>query len=229
MGLREQQMQARKDRILDAAEHLIRETGGTDFSVRYLATVSEVAQATPFNLFGSKEGLLYALLSRTLEDIIARGLRFRSTNPLMHVVEAATNAVEMFVRDPAFMRPLYQVLLGVNDPVHRPRFMQRSLGFWRASIARIPDQGLLHGERQREAVVAAMQAQFLGLLEYWIYREIDDAAFHDHAACGMLLCLMAVLEQDGRDALRPLLEESAARLPSLYPQDHAARGNAAPV
>ena len=229
MGLREQQMLARKGRILDAAEHLIRETGGTDFSVRHLAKVSEVAQATPFNLFGSKEGLLYALLSRTLEDIIARGLRFRSSDPLMHVVEAATNAVEMFARDPAFMRPLYQVLLGVNDPVHRPRFMQRSLGFWRAAIAQIPDQGLLRGLQQREAVVAAMQAQFLGLLEFWIYREIDDAAFRDHAAYGVMLTLMAVLEQDGRDLLHPMLEETAARLPLLYPQDHAARGDAATV
>lgn len=60
MTLREKQMAARRKRILDTAERIIRDAGATDFSMRALAAAAETAPATPYNLFESKEGLLYA-------------------------------------------------------------------------------------------------------------------------------------------------------------------------
>ena len=217
MGIRDEQMAQRRDHILDTAEQLIRQTGGTDFSVRLLAKTANVAPATPFNLFGSKEGLLYALLSRTLDEIIRHGLVFEGSDPVNHVVKAATTAVDMFARDPALMRPLYQVLLGVNDPVQRPRFMHRSMGFWRTAIASLPREGQLSGEHQREALVGALQAQFLGLLEYWVYQEIDDTGFRDRAVFGLLATLSSALDQQARLAIAPLLRDTADRLAPLYP------------
>lgn len=59
MSLREQQAAERRTRILGHAERIIRETAGVDLSMRALAAGSEVSLATPYNLFGSKEGLLY--------------------------------------------------------------------------------------------------------------------------------------------------------------------------
>lgn len=198
MKLRDKQMAERRNRILDGAERLIRETGGTDFSVRTLASVAEVAPATPFNLFLSKEGLLYALLSRNLDSIIAEGLRFKGTNPKLHIVEAATNAVDMFARDPEFMRPLYRVLLGVSDAIHRPQFMARSLGYWRAAVGTIPDQALLSSELDRNLLAIALQAQFLGLLEFWVHEEFDDGTFRKHAVYGICTNVLGLLDMENR-------------------------------
>ncbi|MFA7584572.1 MAG: TetR/AcrR family transcriptional regulator [Novosphingobium sp.] len=197
----------RRHRILDAAERLIRKTGGTDFSVRTLASVAEVAPATPFNLFSSKEGLLYALLSRSLDTIISEGLKFKSVNQLFHIVEAATNAVDMFARDPEFMRPLYRVLLGVSDDVHRPRFMERSIGYWKTAVATIPDQKLLSTERQRNFLTAAIQAQFLGLLEFWVHQEFDDDTFRQHSVYGVLSNIMGLLDPENKDEMLPLFQK----------------------
>lgn len=215
MKLRERQMHERRNRILDAAERLIRETGGTDFSVRILAEVAEVAPATPFNLFGSKEGLLYALLSRNLEEIISKGLDFKVKDPLMHVVEAAQSAVEMFASDPGFMRPLYQVLLGVSDAVHRPQFMTRSLSYWRTAIAGIPPQGRLKTAREREFLVHAIQAHFLGLMEYWVHHDLDDDGFREHAVYGVLISVLSLLDEEGRARLTPLLGKTMKRMPDV--------------
>src|SRR5690606_404693 len=77
MKLREKQMLERQNRILDTAERLIRETGSTDFSVRRLAAESEVSPATPFNLFGSKEGILYSLLLKNLDGFFEKGFSFK--------------------------------------------------------------------------------------------------------------------------------------------------------
>ena len=198
MKLRDKQMAERRNRILDAAERLIRETGGTDFSVRTLASVAEVAPATPFNLFLSKEGLLYALLSRNLDSIISEGLRFKGTNRGLHIVEAATNAVDMFARDPAFMRPLYRVLLGVSDAVHRPQFMARSLGYWRTAVNTIPDQALLAAEFNRNMLATALQAHFLGLLEFWVHEEFDDDRFRKHAVYGICINVLGLVDLENR-------------------------------
>ncbi|EQB01089.1 short-chain dehydrogenase [Sphingobium baderi LL03] len=197
----------RRHRILDAAERLIRKTGGTDFSVRTLASVAEVAPATPFNLFSSKEALLYALLSRSLDTIISEGLKFKSPNRLFHIVEAATNAVDMFARDPEFMRPLYRVLLGVSDDVHRPRFMERSIGYWKTAVATIPDQKLLSTERQRNFLTAAIQAQFLGLLEFWVHQEFDDDTFRQHSVYGVLSNIMGLLDSENKEQMLPLFQK----------------------
>lgn len=215
MKLRERQMHQRRNRILDAAERLIRETGGTDFSVRVLAEVAEVAPATPFNLFGSKEGLLYALLSRNLEEIISKGLDFKAKDPVLRVVEAATNAVGMFASDPTFMRPLYQVLLGVSDLVHRPQFMERSLTYWRTAIEEIPPQGGLKTAREREFLVHAIQAQFLGLMEYWVHHDLDDEGFREYAIYGVLISTMSLLDEKGRASMTPLLAKTMKRMPGV--------------
>lgn len=199
-------MEERRKRILDTTERLIRETGGTEFSVRAIAAAAEVAPATPFNLFGSKEGLLYALLSRSLDAIITQGLAFKSSNKLDHVVEATTTAVEVFVRDPNYMRPLYRVLLGVDDEVHRPQFMKRSLGFWGAAVETLPARGMLKAPRQREFAAISLQAQFLGLLELWVHHDIDDRQFLKHAIYGIVGSLAGLVDDKSRKAIISFLE-----------------------
>ncbi|WP_336969750.1 TetR/AcrR family transcriptional regulator [Sphingobium aromaticiconvertens] len=199
-------MEERRKRILDTTERLIRDTGGTEFSVRTIAAAAEVAPATPFNLFGSKEGLLYALLFRSLDAIITEGLSFKSPNRLNHVVEATTSAVNIFVKDPDYMRPLYRVLLGVDDEVHRPDFMNRSLGFWRIAVETLPAGGLLNAPRQKEFATISLQAQFLGLLELWVHHDIDDKQFLDHAIYGVVASLAGLVDQKIRGTLISFLE-----------------------
>ena len=52
--------------VLSAAESSIRSSGDVSFSMRALAADAEVAFKTPFNLFGSKDNVLYALLDARL-------------------------------------------------------------------------------------------------------------------------------------------------------------------
>ena len=61
MGLRERRKLERRERILAAAQELIRATGSLGLSMRALALKAEVSLATPYNLFGSKGAVLHAL------------------------------------------------------------------------------------------------------------------------------------------------------------------------
>ncbi len=210
MGLREQQKAARRHRILDTAERLIRETGGTDFSMRKLVAEAHVSFATPFNLFGSKEGLLYALLARSLDRITQRGLTFSAQDPCCHVIEAAENAVRSFLDDPVFLRPLYQVLLSVSHPVHRPVFMERTLSYWKTAALSVPFRQGRSDPTLQDAMADALMAHFIGLLELWVHRDLDDAQFLEKSIRGTILCVSAALGPDQAAALMDDLDRKIA-------------------
>lgn len=201
MSLRARQLDARRHRILDAAALLIRQTGGTDFSMRSLAEAAETSPATPYNLFTSKDGLLYALLSRSLDEITARGLDFKARDPLERALEAALGAADIFLGDPGFMRPLYQFLLGVVDPIHRPKFIERSLAYWRSALASAEAEHLLDGAVARETLEYALMAQFMGVLDFWIHDDIDADGFRSRVLNGTVLLLLPLANETQRTRL----------------------------
>lgn len=211
MNQRERQKNVRRQRILDNAERLIRETGGTDFPVRTLAADSGVAFATPFNLFGSKEGLLYALLSRSLDRIMEEGLSFVSPDPADRAIEATRNAVAAFFGDPQLLRPLYLVLLSVSHPDYRPRFMERALMFWQTAAEAAA--GPNFKDRAAIARIArSLLAHFIGLLELWVHRDISDTQFEEHAVIGMLLLIRPVASPAVRTRVDHHMDVATRRL-----------------
>ncbi|MSQ68421.1 MAG: TetR/AcrR family transcriptional regulator [Gammaproteobacteria bacterium] len=201
MSLRARQVDARRHRILDAAALLIRQTGGTDFSMRALAEAADTAPATPYNLFTSKEGLLYALLSRSLDDITLQGLALRARDPLDRALEAALKAADIFLLDPTYMRPLYQFLLGVVDPIHRPRFIERSLAYWRTALASAEAANLFNGGLLRSTLEYALMAQFMGVLDFWIHDDVDAAGFRRRVTSGTVLLLLPLANETQRARL----------------------------
>jgi AcrR family transcriptional regulator len=70
MTLHEQNKQRNRDRILAAAETILREEGLERLSMRYLAESAGVSLRTPYNLFGSKTAILAELLTRTLDTVL---------------------------------------------------------------------------------------------------------------------------------------------------------------
>lgn len=219
MSLRARQVDQRKHRILDAAGLLIRDTGGTDFSMRRLAEVAEISPATPYNLFGSKEALLYALLARSLDEIAATGLAFDSHDPLDRALEAAEKAAGMFVGDPDYMRPLYRYLLGVPDGVHRPRFIARSLAYWRKCFAVDEAGGLFDGDFDIDSLVYALMAHFMGVLEFWIQDDVDAEGFRQRVTSGTVLLLLPFASEAARARLRKRLRAAKRILARADVQD----------
>jgi AcrR family transcriptional regulator len=214
MRLRERQMAARRGRILDAAALLIRKTGGTEFTMVNVADKAEVSPATPYNLFGSKSGVLYALLNRSLDEVFARALRF-TASPIEHPVEAADIAAQIFARDPVFYRPLFLVLLGVRDEVHRPRFMERSLEYWKRSLEGLIEADLLD-DADREDLSRALLVHFAGVLELWIHGDLDDAGFRAQISYGTGLHLIAFADGAALAKLRRRLGDAKRRLPRKF-------------
>jgi AcrR family transcriptional regulator len=213
MGLREKQATERRDRILDAARRLIRSGAGTGFSMRALAEQSQVSLATPYNLFGSKAGVLYALLNASLDKVDQATHRFRSSDPIDRVLEVAGIAAHVYARDPAFYQPLMQFLLGVREVAHRPRFMARSLALWNRTVQAAVRHGLLAADVAAGPLARQLMINFAGVLELWIHEELDEDGLRDQALYGSTLLLLGAALPTARSRLVEHLEAIARKLP----------------
>jgi AcrR family transcriptional regulator len=218
VGLREKQTAERKRRILDVADKLIRQTGGIEFSMRMLAELSEVSPATPYNLFGSKEGILSSSLARSLTRTVFEGLSPKSADPLDFVITASGTAVDLLVEQKQLLRPLYQYLLGVIDPVHRPVHIKRSVKYWR-TVAETGLDGACGGkgvdDTDRESVGYMLFAHFVGLLELWVHEDIDDATFRARAIYGGLQMILPFAGEESAVGLRSRLRDAKAAVAKL--------------
>ena len=67
MANREEGKDQRRRAIVKAARALIRENAETGFSMRSLAERAGLSLVTPYNLFGSKQAVLQAVLDEDLE------------------------------------------------------------------------------------------------------------------------------------------------------------------
>lgn len=210
MSLRQRQVDARRHAILDAAALLIRRTGTTDFSMRALADEAGVSPATPYNLFSSKDGLLYSLLARSLDEVVFHGLSFTAADPLDRVLEAAERAADVFIQDPGFIRPLYQFLLGVIDPVHRPAFVARSLEYWDSALeAAAP---MLAPPFDRRLIKYTLMGLFMGELEFWIHDDVSAEAFRARVTYGTVLVLLPMATDAQRTRLLRRMREAQRTL-----------------
>ena len=190
--------------VLDTAELMIRQSGGTDFSMRGLATVANVSPTTPYNFFGSKEGLLYELLERNLSSFVKEGFPGEG-DPLEHVVVSIDKAVGMLLKDPVLLRPLYQVMLGLTDPVHHPRFLSRAFTFYRGTLDFAVERKLIEEEEQT-MLACSMMAHFMGVLDLWVHEDIDDTGFRAQISYGIAHLLWPYARGKSLEQLRKRFE-----------------------
>ena len=133
---REEGKEVRRKRIVEAVRALIRETGDTGLSMRAIAARANVSLATPYNLFGSKRGVVMAVL----ED--ARGFQEKfSTLKNLSAVERIFKALSLtfayHVQDPEFYRTLWASLLdprGGDAELRSELITPQNSLFWRGLL-----------------------------------------------------------------------------------------------
>jgi len=217
LSVRERGLSDRRARVLDAAEQLIRETGNTDFTVATLAERAGLSGPTPYNLFGSKAAILYVLLNRSLDPVVAVERRASGAgDPVARVLAAANLAADLFVNDPVFYRPLYQFLLSVGDSEQRPAFLQRSLAFWQRAIGTLmaSDQAVL--ATQSAGLARMLVMNFIAALELWVHQELDHQQFRAQVLYGAAMLLFGFASEPQRTALLQQMLVYERQLPKAF-------------
>lgn len=199
---REQAKEERRERILTAAEALIRERGDTGFSMRELAEVAGVAFATPFNLFESKERLLATLLFRRVWPLQRQlATSAPGDDAVEHVRGFTAAAVRTYTDDAELFRPLLETVLAPTVPTAGIS-LEAAAELWGRCLEPMRRDGLLPTTSGDGRLERALHLTFRGALLGWVRGEsdIDHVADDLRFTVGTLLVGSVIDDARGRVA-----------------------------
>jgi len=213
MGRREQAKHERRERILDAAEAMIRRDGKVAFSMRELAKSADVSFVTPFNLLGSKAGVLVALLQRSMKSRFAALAEMRDQDPIERIFLLGDGSVRVYAEDGAFYRPLIRALvIAPEEAGSESCLLEGATALWRQALTDGAVERLLRPGVNVDLVARQLHVQFRGGLMLWATGETDGHGWLLQFRYGMALALLAAVKGSLRARLRDRLMEVEGEL-----------------
>jgi AcrR family transcriptional regulator len=187
---RERRRTSMREAILAKAEELIRQTKGTNFTMRKLAEKAGVAQATPYLLLGSKDAMLYRLMMDCVQAIDEQLHGTHVSDPIEHILTVAQVSADFYAKDPVLYRPLLGFLSATDNPEHHPMLFGRAMRLWEPAIQRGVAAGVLLPSLRVEVYERQLLMNFVGVLQFWIQGEIDEVGLRNHVLYGTALTLV---------------------------------------
>jgi AcrR family transcriptional regulator len=190
---RRNRQQARRA-IIEAAEALMLEGDGDDFSIRRVATRCGYSAPTIYHYFGDKDGLIDALLEERFGEL-ARLVRERKSgaDPAEDLREVARTYVEFGVRNPSVYRLLMNTRGGTQRRVAAAEEAQGTVQRLLGSLA--ADGRLL--TRNVETAQHATLGLLVGLIALRIQRP-DAACSEDVNRAAIELLLRGIISDPAR-------------------------------
>jgi AcrR family transcriptional regulator len=193
-----------RERVLDAAEHLLAE-GGAAFSMRELADKAAVSFATPFNQFGSKAAIMQALSARRIAAM--RQQLADATLPhtaVARVFKAVDIATSVMLASSDVNRA---VMGAISAPNEDPGDVSsRSSALWAEALG--AGEGLATTTRALALAVLPHQLAFAfrGVLSFWTAGELSDPLLRQRARAAAATVLLGFVGRDSRAKLLALLK-----------------------
>ncbi len=206
--LREVNLEARRQRILDAARTLI--AGGMQtLSMRKLASEAGLSVTTLYNLYGSRDEILFALIEDGIDRIVPiLDAEAPLDDPLARCRAVVTVSVEYFAENEAIYRPMvvasYEGLS--RGPATHRRLADRAAAMQREGIQQAIAQGLLDGTLDPARLGEQIYHGYELACVQWAFGLLDAAGFRARALYGMYLVLLAVANERVRPQLLAELE-----------------------
>jgi AcrR family transcriptional regulator len=215
---REANTAARRQRILESARTLLAEAGQEGLSMRKLAREADVSVTTLYNLVGSREDILRALIEDSAE-------RFESTvtvpasggDSLARTVRAFDSVLRYLVDDAAILKPLIVANFATG---YGEELKKADRGLYirgaKESVRECLEDALAEGQIRDVVSLDFLEAQFyVGLelaLDRWAFGFLGDVEFRAKSLCGAYLTLLAFASSDNRPQLERELKKLERRL-----------------
>jgi AcrR family transcriptional regulator len=184
--LHEQNKQRNRDRILAAAEAILRNEGLEHLSMRYLAEVAGVSLRTPYNLFGSKTAILAELLTRTLDTMLPPWTATDSMPTLLGFLDGLKAAQPAL--DEHF-RSLFWSIMTAPDQALRDVGIEWITRVLQPRIAAALASGELKPGTTVDAITRHLVVLILGIFGMWAGRQLgieETLAQVEQACCEAL-------------------------------------------
>jgi AcrR family transcriptional regulator len=119
---------------VETAQALIRERGDAGFSMAQLASAAGVSAATPYNLLGSKAGILRLVVAEDFQRFTARLGDAGGGSALARLLHAADRVVGHYEADRPFHRGLLRAAFSADAAEVRDMMSLEGRSLWRGLV-----------------------------------------------------------------------------------------------
>ncbi len=201
---RERAKDSRRTSIVNAARKLILDTGETGFQMRALADEAGLSLVTPYNLFGSKQAIMIALLAREVGQYETLLMRLRG-DALDRLFNAATLARRLYAREPDFHRIVLSAAYQDGGREFRASFRAPRGAFWQRLVITAVEAGMLQDSLPVEPFSSNLAYILLSAILEWVSGEITLLEMEARVHYGFALALLPVVTEAHTERLRQLL------------------------
>lgn len=208
---REQSKAKRRDAILDAAITLLGQRESKEVTTEEIAAVAGVAAATVYNLVGTRDDLVHAIVARVLEDLahsLATLAAAQPPDPIAAAFLIVEQTVDAFTTHSAAFRRIVALAQSTMIGEH-PRDPS---GLQVTAMRTAQSMGIIRQELDAAAVGRQIFVSYTGALSLWSNGRLDDDGFLTAARHGLLTALTAAATDEHRTAFLEQLAVSADRL-----------------
>ena len=192
----------------------MQQTGSTGFSMRTLAEKAGVSIATPYNLFGSKQAIMYAVLDADLE-VYQERLAALNVDKIEIFFKAVSLATSLYGTEPAFYRAVLTAVYNDGGTEFRSMFGGPRHAMWRGLVQTAVDAGLLDADVDVDALAITLAHIFFSCILEWAAGELSLAELEVRTQYGFALTLLAMATPANAKRLREralLLQKRLRRL-----------------
>jgi AcrR family transcriptional regulator len=211
---RQANVAARRQRILDSARTLLSEAGPDGLSMRKLARQADLSVTTLYNLVGSRDEILRALIDDSAELLESR-VRPPAFfgDPLARTVMAFDSMLRYMVEHAAILKPVIAANLatGYVEELAKDEsglFFRGAKQLVRKFLADALAEGQIRGLVSQQFLEEEFYVGLEMALDRWVFGLIDQEEFRVKSLCGAYLTLLAVASPESR----PLLEKELRKL-----------------
>lgn len=199
------------ERLLAVARAIIDETGDFELSMRALAARARVSLTTAYNLFGSKGGVIEAILRADQSDWLDELRTIRRDDPFELLFEQTRQGVGFLERREAFYRALFRATGPFGEPRRGDVLREVRPGY--VAFCRLArSQGVLGEWADLNLLAETLTNIYAASLRHWANGGFPIRRAGLVASYGYALALAGAASAEGAAALRAHMAEFAAQI-----------------
>ena len=173
--------------------------------MRALAAKADVAHMTPYNVFGSKQAVLLAVLDADMAEF-ERAVEARHTSdPLDDIFEVVSLCVEFWFSEPIFYKTLYRELLDLKGTPNQISATPLREEFWRRLTRSMAHRGQLLDFVAEEPLVMNLRRIALQAISVWIAQDLSKQQTEAELGYSFSLALLGLTTSDAANRVRARL------------------------
>lgn len=172
MAPRTESIEEKTQRLIAVAREIIHATGDFDLPMRQLAATAQVSLRTPYQLFGSKHGVIRAILKSDQVVFRERTAGLRSENELENLFDRVRLGIDFFADKQPFYRALFRASQGYSGGDETEPARENARAF-RILCRRAQEAGLIFPEIDAALLGETLTDIFASNLRNWANSSFD--------------------------------------------------------